>query len=97
MRWKRMRSWKSKDDDLTDAQLKAQIKEHLREKSTPGEALSVTALGVSDVISGVGVWAKIDPLSIARTYWVDEDSHTWSGDVHTMTLKLDKNNGVDKK
>lgn len=87
----------NKDDDLTDAQLKAQIKEHLKEKSTPEETLSVTALGISDVISGVGVWAKIDHLGIARTYWVDEDTHTWNGDVHTMTLKLNKNNGVDKK
>ena len=87
----------NKDDDLTDAQLKAQIKEHLKEKSTPEETLSVTALGISDVISGVGVWAKIDHLGIARTYWVDEDTHSWNGDVHTMTLKLNKNNGVDKK
>lgn len=87
----------NKDDDLTDAQLKAQIKEHLKEKSTPEETLSVTALGISDVISGVGVWAKIDHLGIARTYWVDEDTHTWNGDVHTMTLKLNKVNEVDKK
>ena len=87
----------SKDDDLTDAQLKAQIKEHLKEKSTPEETLSVTAMGISQVVSGVGVWVKIDHLGIARTYWVDEDTHTWNGDVHTMTLKLNKVNEVDKK
>ena len=80
----------SKDDDLTDAQLKAQIKEHLKEKSTPEETLSVTSLGISDVISGVGVWVKIDHLGLARTYWVDEDTHTWQSGVHTMTLKLNK-------
>ena len=83
----------SKDDDLTDAQLKAQIKEHLKEKSTPEETLSVTAMGISQVVSGVGVWVKIDHLGIARTYWVDEDTHTWNGDVHTMTLKLNKVRG----
>lgn len=87
----------SKDDDLTDAQLKAQIKENLKEKSTPEETFNVTALGISQVISGVGVWVKIDHLGVARTYWVDEDTHTWQGDVHTMTLKLTKNNEVVKK
>jgi hypothetical protein len=87
----------SKDDDLTDAQLKAQIKENLKEKSTPEETFNVTALGISQVISGVGVWVKIDHLGVARTYWVDEDAHTWQGDVHTMTLKLTKNNEVVKK
>ena len=87
----------NKDEDLTDAQLKSQIKEHLKEKSTPEETLSVTAMGINEIVSGVGVWVKIDHLGIARTYWVDEDTHTWQGDVHTMTLKLNRNNEVVKK
>ena len=51
-------------------------------------SLSVEALGIPDVISGVGVYVKIDELGLEQTFYVDEDTHTFSGNVHTMSLTL---------
>lgn len=77
-----------KDDDLSEAKLKEQVNETFREISTPEISLSVEALGIPDVISGVGVYVKIDELGLEQTFYVDEDTHTFSGNVHTMSLTL---------
>lgn len=83
-----------KDDDLSEAKLREQISENLKQKSTPEESLTINTIGLSDVVSGVGVWVEIERLDIKRTYWVDEDTHTFKGDSHTMSLKLNRNNEV---
>lgn len=76
-----------KDDDLSEAKLQA-----LKEISTPEISLSVEALGIPDVISGVGVYVIIDELGIKRTFYVDEDTHTFKGGSHTMNLTLNSVN-----
>ena len=77
-----------KDDDLSEAKLQ----ETLKEISTPEISLSVEALGIPDVISGVGVYVIIDELGIKRTFYVDEDTHTFKGGSHTMNLTLNSVN-----
>ena len=81
-----------KDDDLSEAKLQEHIKETLKEISTPEISLSVEALGIPDVISGVGVYVIIDELGFKRTFYVDEDSHTFKGGSHTMNLTLNSVN-----
>ena len=81
-----------KDDDLSEAKLREHIKETLKEISTPEISLSVEALGIPDVISGVGVYVIIDELGIKRTFYVDEDTHTFKGGSHTMNLTLNSVN-----
>lgn len=81
-----------KDDDLSEAKLQEHIKETLKEISTPEISLSVEALGIPDVISGVGVYVIIDELGIKRTFYVDEDTHTFKGGSHTMNLALNSVN-----
>lgn len=81
-----------KDDDLSEAKLQEHIKETLKEISTPELSLSVEALGIPDVISGVGVYVIIDELGIKRTFYVDEDTHTFKGGSHTMNLTLNSVN-----
>lgn len=81
-----------KDDDLSEAKLQEHIKETLKEISTPEISLSVEALGIPDVISGVGVYVIIDELGIKRTFYVDEDTHTFKGGSHTMNLTLNSIN-----
>ena len=81
-----------KDDDLSEAKLQQHIKETLKEISTPEISLSVEALGIPDVISGVGVYVIIDELGIKRTFYVDEDIHTFKGGSHTMNLTLNSVN-----
>lgn len=77
-----------KDDDLSEAKLKEQINETFKEISRPEISLSVEALGIPDVISGTGVYVKIDELGLEQTFYVDEDIHTFTGNVHTMNLTL---------
>ena len=81
-----------KDDDLSEAKLQEHIKETLKEISTPEISLSVEALGIPDVISGVGVYVIIDELGIKRTFYVDEDTHTFKGGSHTMNHTLNSVN-----
>ena len=81
-----------KDDDLSEAKLQEHIKETLKEISTPEISLSVETLGIPDVISGVGVYVIIDELGIKRTFYVDEDTHTFKGGSHTMNLTLNSVN-----
>ena len=81
-----------KDDVLSEAKLQEHIKETLKEISTPEISLSVEALGIPDVISGVGVYVIIDELGIKRTFYVDEDTHTFKGGSHTMNLTLNSVN-----
>lgn len=81
-----------KDDDLSEAKLNEHIDETLKEISTPEISLNVEVLGIPEVISGTGVYVIIDKLGIKRTFWVDEDSHTFSNGSHTMKLTLNSVN-----
>lgn len=81
-----------KDDDLSEAKLNEQISETFKEISAPEISLTAESVGVPDVISGVGVYARIKKLGIERTFWVDEDTHTFKGDTHRMSLTLNSVN-----
>jgi len=81
-----------KDDDISQAKLAEQIGETFKKISTPEISLDVEAFGIPDVISGTGVYVKIDPLNINRSFWVDEDTHTFKGNSHIMNLKLNSVN-----
>lgn len=76
------------DETLTDAQIRELCKSIMDEISTPSRVLSVDALGLPDVISGIGVFIVIPHLGLSRTFYVDQDTHTFQGNKHTMSLKL---------
>ena len=76
------------DESLTTAQINDLIDSMLEEKSTPERTLSVDSIGIPDVVSGIGVYVIIPPLNISRTFYVDEDTHTFEDRSHTMSLKL---------
>ena len=40
------------------------------------------------MITGVGVFIIVKPLGISKTYYVEEDTHTFEGHYHSMNLKL---------
>lgn len=77
------------DESLTTAQITALAKSLLEEKSTPERTLTLNkVLGLPDVISGVGVFINIPHLDLNKTFYVDEDTHTFEGELHTMSLTL---------
>ncbi len=76
------------DDEMNSAQLNELVKTTLEENNKPERLLTVTARGLTDVITGVGVFIIIKPLGISKTYYVEEDAHTFQGRDHSMKLKL---------
>jgi hypothetical protein len=61
----------------------------LQEKSATEHSLSLNEiLGITDVISGVAVFINISHLGLNKTFYVDSDTHTFTGNLHTMSLEL---------
>ncbi|MDR1754566.1 MAG: hypothetical protein LBR74_06630, partial [Eubacterium sp.] len=78
----------SKTDEMNDGQLSEIAANMLAENSKSTQTLSVGALGQPEVITGIGVKIIIAPLEISKTYYVEEDTHTFDGCFHSMKLKL---------
>ena len=76
------------EEGLKKAQLTKLAKTLLEEESTPERTLQIEAIGIPEVISGVGVRIIIKALDLSRTFYVDEDTHTFSDRSHKMSLKL---------
>lgn len=85
------------DESLTAAQVNDLIESIMEEKGTPERTLSVEAMGIAEVISGIGVYIIIPELGISRTFYVDEDTHTFEDNKHTMSLKLNYANDLAKE
>jgi len=83
------------NDEMTTAQLTELVKTTLEENNKPTRSLTVSALGLPDVITGIGVFIIIKELGISKTYYVEEDSHTFDGNYHSMTLSLVLASDVD--
>lgn len=84
------------EESLTTAQVHDLIDSMLDEKSTPEKTLSVEAVGIPEVISGMGVYIIIPELGLSRTFYVDDDTHTFKDSRHTMSLKLNYANDLSK-
>jgi len=75
-------------DEMTEAQLTELVQTTLAENNKPERALTVSAFGLPEVRTGVGVFIIIKELDISRTYYIEEDTHTFQGNDHQMSLKL---------
>lgn len=84
------------DDNMEQANITDMVKAMLDEQSLPDKSLSISALGLPDVISGVGVFATIKELGISKSFYIDEDTHTFEGNHHMMKLKLNLATDTDK-
>lgn len=84
------------DESLTTAQVNDLIASILNERSTPERSLSVEAIGIPEIISGIGVFIIIPELDISRTFYVDADKHIFSDNEHTMSLQLNYANDLTK-
>lgn len=82
------------DESLTAAQINSLVESILNEKNTPERTLSLEAMGIAEVISGIGVFIIIPELGLSRTFYVDSDTHTFKGNMHTMSLKLNYANDI---
>ena len=69
------------------------------EEYAPFEAeedlLKVSGIGISEAVSGGCVYVIIPHLGIKRTFYIDEDTHTFTRKSHKMTLKLNFADDID--
>lgn len=86
---------KSVDDDYNEAQMKELVQSVFAEKGMPKRTLKVSGIGITDAISGGCVYVIIPHLGIKRTFYIDEDIHTFNRNSHTMTLKLNFADDID--
>jgi hypothetical protein len=84
----------SVNDEMNEAQLNELAATTLQENNKATVNLTVNALGQTDIITGVGVFAIVRPLGVSKTYYVEEDVHTFKGRYHGMNLKLCQANDV---
>lgn len=84
------------DDNMEQANITDMVKVMLDEQSLPDKSLSISALGLPDVISGIGVFVTIKELGISKSFYIDEDTHTFEGNHHMMKLKLNLATDTDK-
>lgn len=78
----------SVDDKQNDAQIRKLVNALVEENGYPTESLSVSTLGIISAIAGGCLYVIIPHLGIKRTFYIDEDKHTFKGETHTMTLTL---------
>ena len=85
------------DESFNEAQLREICSSMLDEASERSRSLSITAAGIPEVISGMGVFVIIPHLGLSRTFYVDDDQHTFDRDNYTMTLKLNHATDIPRK
>lgn len=83
------------DDEMNEAQLTELVKTTLAENNKPSRALTISAFGLPDVVTGIGVFIIIKELGISKTYYVEEDVHSFQGNYHSMKLKLVSASDID--
>jgi len=79
---------KAVSDTYNQAQIKEMVESVFSEKGMPAKSLRISGIGISEAVSGACVYVSIPHLGIGRTFYIDEDSHTFSRNQHKMTLKL---------
>ncbi len=84
------------DDTLNDAQIQELCESMLEVKSTPSRTLSLDAIGKSDIISGIGVYVIIPHLGLSGTFYVDDDTHTFTENSHRISVKLNYAGDIGK-
>jgi hypothetical protein len=91
-----MQHVESADSDATSSQIQQLAKERLKELGKVTEDVSVTALGNTAVVAGAAVYAFESMTDIVGGYYVNADTHTFEGGLHTMDVTLSKTDDLPK-
>ncbi|WP_239613949.1 XkdQ/YqbQ family protein [Cohnella mopanensis] len=84
------------DMSLNKSQIDQLAKQRLKELGKVAEEVSVEALGISEVIAGVSVYAFESMTEIVGGYYVTADSHTFEDGVHRMEVTLSRTDDLPK-
>ena len=85
------------DENLTEAEINDLVRSVLAEKSASKRTMDIEAVGIPEVISGIGVFVIIPELSVGQTFYVDEDTHVFEDEKHTMRLTMNVANDLNRE
>jgi hypothetical protein len=75
-------------DKINRGQLQERANQILENKGVVKKSFSIDALGIPEVISGKAIHVICQDLGVKKGYYIDEDTHSFEGNNHTMNLKL---------
>ncbi len=74
--------------EINQAQLNERARMILTNKKGVKKVLSIDALGVPELVSGMPVRVIERDIPIDKVYYVESDTHTFQGNSHSMSLNL---------
>lgn len=75
-------------DKVNAAQLRERVHKTLAEKGKVMRKASLNCIGDETVIAGTAMHLIITDMEVFKGYYVDEDTHQFTGNSHTMSLIL---------
>lgn len=87
-KWGVLQFYESVDENMNDAQIRAQLQTLATLKNRETKSLKLSAIGDIRVRGGSYVRIRIEEYGINQPFLVDECSHSFDGADHTMTLEL---------
>jgi hypothetical protein len=76
-------------EDLTQAQLQQRARTLLKQLARISKQFGLDTLGIPDVIAGGAVHVIENTTKTKGIFYVEEDTHRFEGNLHTMNLKLE--------
>jgi len=94
-RWGRLQYHQKVDNGLNRAQIDAMANRFLEFKNREQRKFTIEALGYPAVRAGTVIQVTIKEIDINQNYLVEECTHSFKGDEHTMTLTLKEYDYLD--
>ena len=76
------------DDDMNAGQLSRLVNTTLAENNQDTQHMTITAKGLPEAVTGRGIFVAVKPLDVSRSYYVEQDMHTFDRQSYTMNLEL---------
>lgn len=76
------------DEGNTKAEFEQCAERLLNVEKIPQRTLSITATGITEATSGNCIYVMIDKLNWGRSFFIDEDTHTFKGNDYQMSIKI---------
>jgi hypothetical protein len=87
-KWGRLQHYQKADDKLNSAQIREILDRLIQLKNREQKTLRIGTLGKVGVRAGSMVRIHVKEMGIKQFFLVEECTHTFAGDDHTMTLEL---------
>lgn len=87
-RWGRLQYYEQVDESLNEAQIKEMMERLLELKNREQRRFTMEAIGYIGVRAGAKLHVQVKELGIDQYYLVEECTHRFNGQDHTMSLEL---------